>query len=230
MSKFNKVIKRIFDFVCSSLGIIVLSPILILIAIMIKTDSNGPVFFKQIRVGEKNREFEILKFRTMVVDAEKLGRQITVGNDSRITKIGAFIRKYKLDELPQLINVLKGDMSLVGPRPEVPRYVKLYNEEQRKVLEVKPGITDLASIRYRDENELLGAAENPDEFYINIIMPDKLALNLEYINRNNIFFDIYIIIKTIIKCIWMSYELGVEGGNLIKMISDNIVLKNMNDL
>ena len=201
MSKFNKVIKRIFDFVCSSLGIIVLSPILILIAIMIKTDSNGPVFFKQIRVGEKNREFEILKFRTMVVDAEKLGRQITVGNDSRITKIGAFIRKYKLDELPQLINVLKGDMSLVGPRPEVPRYVKLYNEEQRKVLEVKPGITDLASIRYRDENELLGAAENPDEFYINIIMPDKLALNLEYINRNNIFFDIYIIIKTIIKCI-----------------------------
>lgn len=201
MNKFNKVVKRIFDFVCSTLGLIILSPVLIVIAIRIKTGSDGPVFFKQIRVGENNKEFEILKFRTMVVDAEKLGRQITVGNDSRITKIGAFLRKYKLDELPQLINVFKGDMSLVGPRPEVPRYVKLYNEEQRNVLKVKPGITDLASIRYRDENELLGEAENPDEFYINTIMPDKLALNLEYINNNNVFIDIYIILKTIIKCI-----------------------------
>jgi len=201
MNKFNKAIKRIFDFICSTLGLIVLSPVLIAITIKIKTGSDGPVFFKQIRVGENNEEFEILKFRTMVVDAEKLGRQITVGNDNRITKIGAFLRKYKLDELPQLINVFKGDMSLVGPRPEVPRYVKLYNEEQRKVLEVKPGITDLASIRYRDENDLLGEAEDPDTFYINTIMPDKLALNLEYINNNNIFVDIYIILKTIIKCI-----------------------------
>jgi len=201
MNKFNKVVKRIFDFICSTLGLIVLSPVLLAIAIKIKTGSDGPVFFRQIRVGENNEEFEILKFRTMVVDAEKLGRQITVGNDNRITKIGAFLRKYKLDELPQLINVFKGDMSLVGPRPEVPRYVKLYNETQRKVLEVKPGITDLASIRYRDENDLLGEAENPDDFYINTIMPDKLALNLEYINNNNIFVDIYIILKTIIKCI-----------------------------
>ena len=201
MNKFNEAVKRIFDFICSTLGLIVLSPILIVIAIKIKTDDHGSVFFKQIRVGEKNKEFEILKFRTMVLDAEKLGRQITVGNDSRITKIGTFLRKYKLDELPQLINVFKGDMSLVGPRPEVPRYVKFYNEEQRKVLEVKPGITDLASIRYRDENDLLGEAENPDDFYINTIMPDKLALNLEYIHKNNIFFDIYIILKTIIKCL-----------------------------
>ena len=201
MNKFNKAVKRIFDFICSTLGLITLSPILIAIAIKIKNDSDGPVFFKQIRVGEKKKEFEILKFRTMVVDAEKLGRQITVGNDSRITKIGGFLRKYKLDELPQLINVFKGDMSLVGPRPEVPRYVELYNEEQRKVLEVKPGITDLASIRYRDENDLLGEAENPDHLYINTIMPDKLALNLEYINKNNVFFDIYIILKTIIKCL-----------------------------
>ncbi|WP_459479343.1 sugar transferase [Clostridium saccharoperbutylacetonicum] len=201
MNKFNKIVKRIFDLICSTLGLIVLSPVLLVIAIRIKTGSDGPVFFKQIRVGEGSKEFEILKFRTMVVDAEKLGRQITVGNDSRITKIGAFLRKYKLDELPQLINVFKGDMSLVGPRPEVPRYVKLYNEEQIRVLEVKPGITDLASIRYRDENDLLGEVENPDEFYINTIMPDKLALNLEYINKNNIFLDIYIILKTIIKCI-----------------------------
>ncbi len=201
MNNFNKIIKRIFDFVCSTLGIIILSPIFILISIMIKTGSDGPVFFKQIRVGEDGKDFEILKFRTMVVDAEKLGKQITVGNDNRITKIGSFLRKYKLDELPQLINVFKGDMSLVGPRPEVPRYVKIYNDEQRKVLEVKPGITDLASIRYKDENALLGKAENPEEFYINTIMPDKLALNLEYINKSNVFFDIYIIVKTILKCI-----------------------------
>jgi lipopolysaccharide/colanic/teichoic acid biosynthesis glycosyltransferase len=197
----NKIIKRIFDLICSTLGLIILSPVLIIIAIRIKTGSDGPMFFKQIRIGQNNEEFEILKFRTMVVDAEKLGRQITVGNDSRITKIGAFLRKYKLDELPQLINVFKGEMSLVGPRPEVPKYVKLYNAEQIKVLEVKPGITDLASIRYRDENELLGEAENPDDFYINTIMPDKLALNLQYINKNNVFLDIYIILKTIIKCI-----------------------------
>lgn len=201
MNRINKVIKRIFDLVCSTLGLIILSPVLIGIAIKIKAGSDGPVFFRQIRVGEKGKEFEILKYRTMVVDAEKLGKQITVGNDNRITKIGAFLRKYKLDELPQLINVFKGDMSLVGPRPEVPRYVNLYNEEQKKVLEVKPGITDLASIRYRDENDLLGGVENPEEFYINTIMPDKLALNLEYISKNNMFFDIYIILKTIIKCI-----------------------------
>ncbi|WP_315081430.1 sugar transferase [uncultured Clostridium sp.] len=201
MNNFNKIVKRVFDFICSTLGIIILSPIFIVISIRIKTGSDGPVFFKQIRVGEDGKDFEILKFRTMVVDAEKLGKQITVGNDNRITKIGSFLRKYKLDELPQLINVFKGDMSLVGPRPEVPRYVKMYNDEQRKVLEVKPGITDLASIRYKDENALLGKAENPEEFYINTIMPDKLALNLEYINKSNVFFDIYIIVKTILKCI-----------------------------
>ena len=201
MNIFNRVIKRIFDITASGLGIIVLSPILIVIALIIKKESDGPVFFKQIRGGEKGRNFEILKYRTMVVDAEKMGRQITVGNDNRITKIGGFLRKYKLDELPQLINVFKGDMSLVGPRPEVPRYVEMYNEEQRKVLDVKPGITDLASIRYRDENELLGTAEDPDDMYINTIMPDKLALNLEYINKSNVFFDIYIILKTIVKCI-----------------------------
>lgn len=201
MNIFNRGIKRIFDITASGLGIIILSPVLLVIALMIKKESDGPVFFKQIRVGEKGKNFEILKYRTMVVDAEKLGRQITVGNDNRITKIGGFLRKYKLDELPQLINVFKGDMSLVGPRPEVPRYVEMYNDEQRKVLDVKPGITDLASIRYKDENELLGTAEDPDDMYINTIMPDKLALNLEYINKSNVFFDIYIILKTIIKCI-----------------------------
>ena len=211
MNIFNRTIKRIFDFVCSGIGLIILSPVLIIIAIMIKKGSDGPVFFKQIRVGKDGKNFEILKFRTMVVNAEKLGRQITVGNDNRITKVGGFLRKYKLDELPQLINVFKGDMSLVGPRPEVPRYVEMYTKEQRKVLNVKPGITDLASLRYKDENELLGKAENPDEFYINTIMPDKLALNLEYINKSNVFYDIYIIITTIIKCLYLKIIYKKEG-------------------
>jgi len=201
MNKINKVIKRIFDIICSTLGLIFLSPLLIIITILIKMGSDGPIFFKQIRVGENEKEFLILKFRTMVVDAEKLGKQITIGNDNRITKIGLFLRKYKLDELPQLINVFKGEMSLVGPRPEVPRYVRLYTEEQRKVLNIKPGITDLASLRYRDENDLLGDKQDPEDFYINTVMPDKLALNLEYIEKRNIIFDIYIIIKTIVKCI-----------------------------
>ena len=201
MNRINKVIKRIFDIICSSLGLIVLSPMLIIVTILIKKGSDGPVFFKQIRVGENEKEFLILKFRTMVVDAEKLGKQITIGNDSRITKIGALLRKYKLDELPQLINVFKGEMSLVGPRPEVPRYVKLYTQEQRKVLKIKPGITDLASLRYKDENDLLGDKQDPEAFYINTVMPDKLSLNLEYMKKNNVIFDIYIIIKTIVKCI-----------------------------
>lgn len=201
MDIINKAIKRIFDVICSSLGLIVLSPMLIIVTILIKKGSDGPVFFKQIRVGENEKEFLILKFRTMVVDAEKLGKQITIGNDSRITKIGILLRKYKLDELPQLINVFKGEMSLVGPRPEVPRYVKLYTEEQRKVLKIKPGITDLASLRYKDENELLGDKQDPEAFYISTVMPDKLSLNLEYMKKNNVIFDIYIIIKTIVKCI-----------------------------
>lgn len=137
----------------------------------------------------------------MVTDAEKLGKQITIGNDSRITKVGAFLRKFKIDELPQLFNVLLGDMSLVGPRPEVPKYVALYNNEQKKVLSIRPGITDMASLRYKDENDILGKVDNPEEYYINVIMKDKLSLNLEYIEKSNVFFDIYLIVKTIIKCI-----------------------------
>lgn len=198
---FNKIIKRIFDFIASLIGCIILAPVFIIISILIKLDSKGPVFFKQKRVGQCGKTFEILKYRTMVVNAEKLGKQITVGNDSRITKIGRILRKYKLDELPQLFNVLKGDMSLVGPRPEVPKYVKLYNESEREVLKVKPGITDFASIEYRDENEILGTVENPEEYYINIIMKHKLQLNLKYINKNNIFLDIKIIFKTLLKCL-----------------------------
>lgn len=201
MNFINKILKRLLDIVASGIGIIILSPILIIISIIIKITSRGPIFFKQVRVGKNEKKFKILKFRTMIVDAEKVGKQITVGNDPRITRIGSFLRKYKLDELPQLINVFIGNMSLVGPRPEVPRYVELYSYEQRKVFNVKPGITDLASIRYRDENDILGKVDNPDRYYIDVIMQDKLNLNLEYIDKGNVFFDIFIIIKTIVKCL-----------------------------
>lgn len=201
MKKINSIIKRIFDFFAALIGIIIISPVLIIVSIAIKLDSLGNVMFLQKRVGKDGKEFNIYKFRTMVSNAEKLGKQITIGKDNRITKVGAFLRKYKIDELPQLFNVLKGDMSLVGPRPEVPKYVALYNEEQRKVLSVRPGITDLASLKYSDENDILGKVDNPEEYYINVIMKDKLNLNLEYIEKSNLFYDISLIIKTIIKCI-----------------------------
>lgn len=193
----NSFFKRTFDFISSTIGFILISPFLLVISILIKLTSKGPVLFKQKRVGMKGKEFNILKFRTMIVDAEKYGKQITVGEDKRITKVGGFLRKYKLDELPQLINVIKGDMSLVGPRPEVPKYVAMYNEKQRRVLEVRPGITDYASIEYRDENRILGEVENPEEYYINIIMPHKIDLNMKYIENNSVLIDISIILKTI---------------------------------
>lgn len=192
-------IKRFFDLFVSLIAIIVLSPFFILIALLIKIGSTGPVLFKQTRIGRNELPFEIYKFRTMVVDAEKLGTQITIGKDPRITKIGHFLRKTKLDELPQLFNVLKGEMSFVGPRPEVPKYTKLYSEQQRLVFTVRPGITDYASIKYRDENELLGNVENPEKVYIEEIMPDKLHLNIEYIQRRSLLEDIKIIFLTVMK-------------------------------
>jgi lipopolysaccharide/colanic/teichoic acid biosynthesis glycosyltransferase len=196
--KYQLIVKRCFDIVAAGLGLIVLLPFLIIISVLIKLDSKGPVFFKQERVGKNKRIFEIYKFRTMVNDAEKLGRQITVGNDNRITRVGVFIRKYKLDEFPQLINVFKGEMSLVGPRPEVPRYVELYDEEQEQILFIKPGITDYASMEFRNENEILGKSENPDEEYIENIMPTKINLNLKYIDEISVITDIKIILDTII--------------------------------
>lgn len=201
MNKFNEIIKRVLDFLLSLLGIIALSPFLILISIAIKLDSKGKILFLQNRVGRYGKEFKIYKFRTMINNAENLGKKITIGNDNRITRIGVFLRKYKIDELPQLLNVFRGEMSLVGPRPEVPMYVRFYNDEQKKVLSVRPGITDIASLRYRNENDILGNVKNPEEYYINVIMKEKLELNLEYIKKSNIFLDIYLIILTIIKCI-----------------------------
>jgi len=175
--------KRFFDIICSGLGLIVLSPLFLLIAIWIKIDSKGPVFYKQNRVGLKNQDFILYKFRSMCINSDQKGL-ITVGDrDVRITRSGYYIRKFKMDELPQLINVLMGEMSLVGPRPEVRKYVDFYTEEQMKVLSVKPGITDYASIEYVDENIILGSANDPQKTYLEIILPDKINLNMKYINN-----------------------------------------------
>lgn len=191
-------LKRIFDTTLSLFGLIILLPFMLIIAILIKIDSKGPIFFKQIRVTKGGREFKILKYRTMRVGSDKYS-QITVGKDERITKIGSFLRKYKLDEIPQLINVLIGDMSLVGPRPEVPKYVALYTDEQKEILKVRAGITDYASIEFSDENDLLASEKNPEEAYIEKIMPKKIELNKKYLSEISVLTDIRIILLTIKK-------------------------------
>lgn len=189
--------KRVFDFVAALLGLLILSPFFLIVALLIKLDSAGPVFFLQERVGINGSIFKLFKFRTMVTDAYK-GAAITVGKrDSRITRVGSFLRKFKLDELPQLINVVLDEMSLVGPRPEVKRFVDLYSTEQREVLSIKPGITDYASIQFRNENELLEGKPDPIDFYIREIMPVKLKLNLEYIKNRSFLGDLGIIFKTV---------------------------------
>ena len=191
-------LKRIFDTILSLFGLVILLPFMLIIAILIKLDSKGPVFFKQVRVTKNAREFKIFKYRTMRVGSDKYS-QITVGKDNRITKVGAFLRKYKLDEIPQLINVLLGDMSLVGPRPEVPKYVALYTKEQKEILKVRAGITDYASIEFSDENDLLASEEDPEKAYIEKIMPKKIELNKKYISEISILTDIKIILLTIKK-------------------------------
>lgn len=189
--------KRIFDLFSSFIGLIILSPILFFVAIAIKLNSKGNVFYRQVRVGKNNKDFKIFKFRSMYVDADKKGLLTVGGKDNRITFVGYYIRKYKIDELAQLINVFIGDMSLVGPRPEVRKYVDMYNSEQMHVLDVRPGITDPASIKYRNENDILAKQKNPEQYYIDVIMPEKLNINLNYIANRNFFYDIKIIFKTI---------------------------------
>lgn len=188
---------RIFDFFASTIGLILLLPLFMIISTLILFTSKGEIFFKQVRIGKNGKKFKILKFRTMVKNAESKGLQLSTSSDARITKVGKILRKTKVDELPQLINVFKGEMSLVGPRPEVPKYVEMYNDEQRNVLLVRPGITDIASIEYRDENSILEKAENAEDTYINEVMPQKLELNLEYIKSMSLFFNIKLILKTI---------------------------------
>ncbi|KIO46700.1 MULTISPECIES: sugar transferase [Porphyromonadaceae] len=192
---------RFFDLFFSLVGLIVLFPLFIVIAVCIVLDSRGGVFFRQVRVGKNGNDFRLYKFRSMAKGADRKGL-ITVGeNDSRVTRVGRFLRKYKLDELPQLLNVFCGDMSLVGPRPEVRKYVDLYTREQRKVLSVLPGITDYASIEYIDENRILGQASNPDKAYVELIMPDKIRYNMKYIDRRSVKEYFKIIFLTCIKII-----------------------------
>lgn len=188
--------KRLFDIVTSGLGLLVLSPLFLIIAIWIKLDSKGPVFYRQVRVGRNNKDFRIFKFRSMRVGSDK-GSLVTIGGrDPRVTRSGYWIRKFKLDELPQLINVFIGDMSLVGPRPEVRHYVDYWTPEQMHVLDVRPGITDPASIKFRNENELMEKAEDPEKYYIEVIMQEKLKLYLEYVNNHSFWGDIGLIFKT----------------------------------
>lgn len=188
--------KRTFDILASGLGLVVLSPLFAVLAVWIKIDSRGPVFYRQVRVGKNNRDFRLFKFRSMRPDADKLGLITVGGHDPRVTRSGYYIRKYKLDEFPQLINVFKGDMSLVGPRPEVRKYVNMYTLDQMRVLSVRPGITSLASIRYRNENDILAASAVPDRCYVERVMPDKLAIDLEYIDRATLWNDIKLIFST----------------------------------
>ncbi len=194
--KATLVFKRLFDICASIGGLLVLALPFCMVAIIIKLTSKGPVYFRQERVGKNGKTFRIYKFRTMTVNAEAQGMQITVGADRRITKIGQILRKTKVDELPQLINVLKGEMSFVGPRPEVPRYVELYSDYQKNILKIKPGITELASIVYRDENEVLAQSEDPEKTYIEEIMPKKIELNMEYMQKMSFWYDIKLIFKT----------------------------------
>ena len=194
-------IKRLFDITFSFLALLILLPLFLLIGLLIVLDSKGGVFYKQMRVGKNNKDFGLYKFRTMRKDAHKSGLLTVGGRDARITDVGYYLRKYKLDELPQFINIFKGQMSFVGPRPEVRKYVDLYNEEQLKVLSVKPGLTDYASIEYMDENDLLAKSADPEQTYIKEIMPAKLDLNLRYINDQSFLTDMKIILRTLLKIV-----------------------------
>jgi lipopolysaccharide/colanic/teichoic acid biosynthesis glycosyltransferase len=189
--------KRAFDIVSCTLAVLVLFPFGLIIALCIACGSKGGVFYRQTRVGRNGKDFKLLKFRTMRPNADRQGLLITVGNDQRITRIGGFLRKYKIDELPQLLNIIKGDMSVVGPRPEVRRYVELYDERQRRVLTVRPGLTDYASLQYISESELLAKSDDPEKTYIEEIMPAKLELNLQYIDNQSLKEDFKLIFQTL---------------------------------
>lgn len=191
------VVKRSFDIAAAGAGLVALAPLFTLIVGAIKIDNPGPAFYRQVRVGCGGKPFRIWKFRTMVTDADRVGGALTVGSDPRITRVGDWLRRTKLDELPQLINVLAGEMSLVGPRPEVPKYVAHYDRRARQVLDLVPGITDPASIAFRSESELLGQSDDPERFYIEEIMPEKIRINLDYAGKATFFKDLGVIFRTV---------------------------------
>lgn len=191
--------KRLFDIAAAAIGLLVLSPAMLLVALLIKLDSRGPVFFRQERMGKNFRPFLIYKFRTMIEAAPVKGASITAGADPRITRVGRLLRQSKIDELPQLINVLKGEMSLVGPRPEVPRYVEMFRQDYKEILLVRPGMTDTASLKYQDEAEILGRGIIPEEDYVRRILPDKVQLAKDYVGRSSFFFDLGLIARTLPK-------------------------------
>lgn len=195
--KVSLIMKRVFDIVVALILLILLSPVFLVLAIAIKIDSEGPVFFRQVRVTQYGKEFEIYKFRTMITNAERLGAQVTVENDSRITKVGNFIRDYRLDEIPQLLNILNGTMSFVGTRPEVPKYVSRYTDEMLATLLLPAGITSLASIKYKDESELLSGAIDPDKTYIEKVLPGKMKYNLQAIKKFSFWGDIRLMFMTL---------------------------------
>jgi lipopolysaccharide/colanic/teichoic acid biosynthesis glycosyltransferase len=190
-------LKRGFDLVSVALGLLILAPVMVAIAVVIKREDGGPVFYRGIRIGRHGREFRIYKFRSMVIDAERLGGSSTADDDPRITRIGQLLRRYKLDELPQLINVAAGDMSFVGPRPEIPRYVNMYNEEEKAILTVRPGITDWASLWNPDEGALLAGSPDPDKVYEEKIRPTKIRLQLKYVRNHSVMIDLKIILMTL---------------------------------
>ncbi len=189
-------LKRLFDFTSALIGLLILMPIFLVVALLIKFGSDGPVFFKQERMGRRFKPFFIYKFRTMVRDAQKNGLQITAGGDARVTSIGRILRKTKIDELPQLINVVKGDMSVVGPRPEVKKYVEYYKQEYETILSVRPGITDIASLTFRDEESVLKRQDDPERFYLNALLPEKMRMAKEYILHRSFFYDMKLIFLT----------------------------------
>ena len=191
--------KRMFDIVVAAAALVVLFPLLVLSALLIKLDSPGPIFFKQERIGRNFRPFWIYKFRTMAQDAPARGGLVTIGEDARVTRVGRLLRKSKIDEIPQLTNILRGDMTLVGPRPEVRYYVELFRRDYEEILKVRPGLTDLASLKYRDEAALLGKAANPEDEYRTRVLPDKIRLAKDYLRRSSFLFDLGLILKTLFK-------------------------------
>jgi lipopolysaccharide/colanic/teichoic acid biosynthesis glycosyltransferase len=211
-------VKRVFDLVAAGVGLLVLSPVFLIVGILVKLDSPGPVLYRGDRIGKDGVPFKMYKFRTMVVNADQMGSALTHGGDPRVTRVGRFLRQWKLDEIPQLINVVRGEMSFVGPRPESPGYVEYYTPEQRQVLQVKPGITGLTQVKFRHEETLLSRYTNREEAYIGTIMPQKLALDLEYVENHTFRSDLALIVRTF-RALFMADQVTDDADGMSKTSS-----------